>query len=241
MPGADAPLVVPARAHDFPAAGPGAPRVSGWVVGPLQENTFLVQDPATGAGALVDPGAEGDALVAALRERERRDGLRLEAVWLTHAHLDHIGALKEVTAAWDVPVYLHALERPVFEFAPRAAAIWGLPWEDQPVPNAEYAEGDVVTLGALRFTVMHAPGHAPGHVVLHGQGVAFAGDVLFHGSVGRTDLPLSNPRDLSRSLARVAELPPETAVYPGHGAATTIATELAVNPFLTARARVIGG
>ena len=112
MSNANAPLVAPARGHDFAAAAPGAPRVTGWVVGPLQENTYLVQDPATGAGALVDPGAEGDALVAALRERERRDGLRLEAVWLTHAHLDHIGALKEVTAAWDVPVYLHPRVNP---------------------------------------------------------------------------------------------------------------------------------
>lgn len=223
------------------AAAPGTVDVVGWTVGPLQENCYLVQDPASGAGALIDPGAEGDALVAALRERERTHGLRLEAVWLTHAHLDHVGALKEVTAAYDVPVYLHALDRPVFDFAPRAAAMWGLPWEEQPAPNAAYADGDELALGALRFRVLHTPGHAPGHVVLHGAGVLLAGDLLFRGSIGRTDLPMADPRAMTRSLVRVAALPPETVVYPGHGEATTIGAERRTNPFLNGGARALGG
>ena len=222
-------------------AAAGAVDVVGWTVGPLQENCYLVQDPATGAGALVDPGAEGDALVAALRERERTHGLRLEAVWLTHAHLDHVGALKEVTAAYDVPVFLHPLDRPVFDLAPRAAAMYGLPWEDQPPPNAEFADGQELTLGALRFAVMHTPGHAPGHVVLHGAGVVLAGDLLFRGSIGRTDLPMADPRAMTRSLARAATLAPATVVHPGHGPATTIGAELRTNPFLNGGARVLGG
>ena len=218
-----------------------APQVAGWVVGPLQENCYLVQDPATGAGALVDPGAEGDRLVAALRERERTHGLRLEAVWLTHAHLDHVGALKEVAAAYDVPVYLHPLDRPVFAFAPKAAAAYGIPWSPQPAPDGEFAEGQELALGTLRFAVLHTPGHAPGHVVIHGAGVLLAGDLLFQGSVGRTDLPMADPRAMTRSLARVAALPPETVVYPGHGPATTIGRELASNPFLNGGARVLRG
>lgn len=234
-------VTIPAGAHLFDAASPAAPRVRSWVVGPFQENCYLVQDPATGAGALVDPGAEGDMLVAALREQERDHGLLLAAVWLTHAHLDHVGALKEVTAAYDVPVFLHPLDRVVFDYAPRAAAMYGLPWEPQPPPDREFAEGQELALGTLRFTVMHAPGHAPGHVVIHGHGVALAGDTLFHGSVGRTDLPMSNPRDFTRSLARIAALPPATAVYPGHGPATTVGRELAGNPFLNGGARVLGG
>ena len=88
---------------------------------------------------------------------------------------------------------------------------------------------------------MHAPGHAPGHVVIHGHGVAFVGDCLFAGSVGRTDLPFSNPAHLSASLERIAELPGETIVYPGHGPATTIEREQRTNPFLNGMARVVGG
>jgi glyoxylase-like metal-dependent hydrolase (beta-lactamase superfamily II) len=88
---------------------------------------------------------------------------------------------------------------------------------------------------------MHAPGHAPGHVVIHGHGVAIAGDTLFRGSVGRTDLPLSDPRAFSRSLARIAALRADTAVYPGHGPPRPIGDELATNPFLNGGARVLGG
>ena len=90
------------------------------------------------------------------------------------------------------------------------------------------------------MTVMHVPGHAPGHVVFHGHGVALVGDCLFAGSIGRTDLPMSNPRDLAASLDRIAALPEHTMVYPGHGPVTTIGTEAATNPFLTGVARIVG-
>lgn len=218
-----------------------SPRVEAWTLGPLQENGYLVADPATGAAALVDPGDEGDRLVAAVRDLVGAHGLRLEAVWLTHAHFDHIGALAAVKEAFDVPVYLHPHDRVVFDFAPRATAVYGFPWSQQPAPDREYGEGDELTLGNLRFRVMHAPGHAPGHVVIHGHGVAFGGDVLFRGSVGRVDLPMSDPRAFSRTLARVAALPPETVVYPGHGPPTTVGAELATNPFLNGGARVLRG
>ena len=231
----------PAPAASAPGASPGLPRVEHWVVGAFQENCYLVTDPATGASALVDPGAEGDRLVRAVRAAERDRGVRLEAVWLTHAHLDHVGGLAEVVAAFGVPVHLHPLDRPVFDYAPRAAAAYGLPWSPQPAPDRTFAEGDELALGDLRFTVMHAPGHAPGHVVVHGHGVALAGDTLFRGSVGRTDLPMCDPRAFSRSLARIAALPGGTVVYPGHGPATTVAHELATNPFLNGGARVLGG
>jgi hydroxyacylglutathione hydrolase len=214
-----------------------APHVSTIVVGPFAENCYVVVDPTTRAAAIVDPGDEGERIIAAVREA----GARVEAVWLTHAHLDHIGALADVTAEWDLPIHLHPLDLPVFRYAPNAAAMYGLPWSEQPEPTDALAEGQVLELGALRFTVMHAPGHAPGHVVIHGHGIALAGDCLFYGSVGRTDLPLSDPRALSRSLARIAELPAETIVYPGHGPSTTIDRERRLNPFLNGGARVLGG
>jgi glyoxylase-like metal-dependent hydrolase (beta-lactamase superfamily II) len=214
-----------------------APEVVGQTVGAFQENCYVVVDPQTRAAAVVDPGAEGARLVEWIRAAT----VRLEAVWLTHAHLDHIGAIADVVRAWDVPVHLHPLDRPVFHYAPQAAAMYGLFFEPQPEPTAEFAEGQRLTLGALTFDVMHAPGHAPGHVVIHGHGIALAGDCLFHGSVGRTDLPLSDPAALTRSLARIAALPPETVVYPGHGPATTVGRECADNPFLNGGARVRGG
>jgi hydroxyacylglutathione hydrolase len=218
-------------------AGPGAPLVQSRVVGPFEENCYLVVDPATDAAALVDPGDEGDRIVEMVRE----SGARLEAVWLTHAHLDHIGAIADVTRVWNVPVYLHPADLPVFDFAPQAARMYGLPFEPQPRPTDAFAEGQTLTLGDLRFTVMHAPGHAPGHVVIHGHGIALVGDCLFYGSVGRTDLPLSSPRDLTASLARIVQLPEETVAYPGHGPETTVGRERTHNPFLNGGARVLGG
>ena len=220
-----------------PHGASDAPLVQSRVVGAFQENCYLVVDPATQAAALVDPGAEGDRIVAMVRESRAR----LEAIWLTHAHLDHIGAIADVVRVWDVPVWLHPDDLPVFELAPRAAGMYGLPFEPQPHPSRELAEGGTLALGALRFAVMHAPGHAPGHVVIHGHGVAFVGDCLFFGSVGRTDLPLSSPRDLSASLERITALPPETVAYPGHGPETTIGRERTHNPFLNGGARVRGG
>jgi glyoxylase-like metal-dependent hydrolase (beta-lactamase superfamily II) len=222
----------PATVGDAPAV-----EVHVRTVGPLQENCYLVVDPATRAAVVVDPGDEGPELVAWIRAAD----VRLQAVWLTHAHFDHVGALADVVRAFDAPVYLHPLDRPLLENAPRAAAMYGLFVEPQPAATDSFAEGQRLTLGALTFDVMHAPGHAPGHVVIHGHGVALVGDCLFQGSVGRTDLPLSDPRALSLSLTRIAALGDAVVAHPGHGPSTTIGRERVHNPFLNGGARVLGG
>jgi hydroxyacylglutathione hydrolase len=206
-------------------------RVSTWTVGEFQENCYLVQDDA-GHAALIDPGGEPARLADALE----RSAVRLEAIWLTHAHLDHIGAIASLRRRWPAPVHLHPADRPLYDAAERQAQMYGLRFEEPPPPDAELADGDVLRLGQLSFSVMHAPGHSPGHVVLHGHGVAFVGDCLFAGSVGRTDLPGSNGGQLVDSLRQIAALPGETIVYPGHGPPTTIAEERATNPFLTGAA-----
>jgi glyoxylase-like metal-dependent hydrolase (beta-lactamase superfamily II) len=119
------------------------------------------------------------------------------------------------------------------------AATYGLPFDQPDAPDHELAEGEVLTCGNLRFTVMHVPGHAPGLVSFNGEGVALCGDLLFAGSIGRTDLPLSDPRAMTESLARIATLAEDTVVHPGHGGPTTIGEELRSNPFLSGRARAL--
>lgn len=206
-------------------------------VGAFQENCYLVIDTGRGVSVLIDPGAEGDRIVEAVHA----SGTTLEAIWLTHAHLDHVGGIARVKRSYDVPIYLHPLDQPLYERADRAAAAYGLPFEQPPPAERELAEGDRMTLGSLSFEVMHLPGHAPGHVIFHGHGIALVGDLVFRGSIGRTDLPLSNPRDMTLSLERVTTLPPDTELYPGHGPRTTLALELETNPFLNGGARTLGG
>jgi glyoxylase-like metal-dependent hydrolase (beta-lactamase superfamily II) len=117
--------------------------------------------------------------------------------------------------------------------------MYGVAYEQPEGPHAELADGQVLSVGELRFTVMQVPGHAPGLVSFNGHGVALAGDLLFAGSIGRTDLPLSDPFAMDASLERIATLAEETVVYPGHGPPTTIGKEKLSNPFLSGRARAL--
>lgn len=205
-------------------------------VGSFQENSYLVVDDRTRRAVIVDPGSEGDRLVEAID----KSAAMLEAIWITHAHVDHVGAIASVKRRWDVPIYLHPLDRRLYDAASLQAQVYGVPFEEPPPPDREFADGQQLRLGDAELSVMHAPGHSPGHVVIHGCGIAFVGDCLFAGSIGRTDLPFSNPPQLAASLQRISALAPETLVYPGHGIDTTIAQELLSNPFLNGTARIVG-
>jgi glyoxylase-like metal-dependent hydrolase (beta-lactamase superfamily II) len=211
-------------------------RILSRTVGPFQANCYLVIDEATGSAVLVDPGDDGAELVHMVQA----SGARLAEIWLTHAHIDHIGGVAEVQRQLRVPVRLHPLDRPFYDtLSARMAEMYGLPFDQPEPPDLELAEGDELRCGNLRFTVMHVPGHAPGLVSFNGEGVALCGDLLFAGSIGRTDLPLSDPSAMNASLARIATLPEDTVVHPGHGGTTTIGEELKSNPFLSGRARVL--
>jgi glyoxylase-like metal-dependent hydrolase (beta-lactamase superfamily II) len=204
-------------------------------VGPFAENCWLVADPASRSAVLIDPGDEGARLVSLVR----RADVTLEAVWITHAHLDHIGGIAAVRREFDVPVYLHPLDAPLYESGAAQAAHYGIAFDPPPSPDRTLAEGDLLSVGALRFAVWHVPGHAPGHVAFVGEGAVFGGDCLFAGSVGRTDLPFCDGAAFERSLQRLASLPHETVVYPGHGPVTTIGVERGSDPFLTGALRAI--
>ena len=198
-------------------------------VGPLQENCYLLSDDDTQGAVLIDPGDEAERIIAAL------NGFELTAVWLTHAHFDHIGALAAVHRQFPVPVYLHENDRELFAHAAESAAFFGLALEQPSLDTLPLTHAQSLTLGEHKATCLFTPGHAPGHIAfyLSEQGVVFAGDALFQGSVGRTDLPGGDHAQLLASIRReLLTLPDETRVLPGHGPETTIGAERRTNPFL---------
>lgn len=211
-------------------------KITALTVGAFQENCYLVVDERAGQAVLVDPGAEPERIA----EMVRASGAELKAIWLTHAHLDHIGGIAGVRREWKVPVYMHPLDRPLYDRGAAQAAAYGVPFEQPDAPDNELAEGDVLAIGSTEFHVLHTPGHAPGHVVFQGEGVVLGGDLLFAGSIGRTDLPLSDAGAMQLSLERVSGLDDGLVVYPGHGPATSIGAERASNPFLNGAVRVAG-
>lgn len=206
----------------------GPARVWTLPTGAIQENAVLVagQD---GEGFLIDPGDDAEALLALVRG----SGVTVRGILLTHAHFDHIGAVQPLREALGVPVYLHPADRPLYERGAESAARWNLPFTQPAAPDAGIAHGQTFQAGDLTLTARELPGHAPGHVVFVGDGFVVAGDTLFQGSIGRTDLPGGNHPQLIEGIGReLLSLPDETAVYPGHGPATTVGAERRTNLFL---------
>ena len=204
--------------------------------GMFAENCYLVVDEAARECAIVDPGEEADVILRKVKET----GARPVAIWVTHAHLDHVLGLGRVKAETGAPIYLHPADRPLYDAVPRQAASYGLRCDALPPPDRSWAAGDIARVGRLEFAVRHAPGHAPGHVVLVTAGHVLGGDVLFAGSIGRADLPGGNYETLLASIEReLLSLPDETIVHTGHGPDTTIGRERRTNPFLTGAARLI--
>jgi hydroxyacylglutathione hydrolase len=200
-----------------------------WVtVGPFQENSYLLVDEPSHRAVLVDPGDEPMRIVRMVESAKAS----VEAIWLTHGHLDHVGAVAALKRMWDVPVLLHPKDLVLHRRASQQAAFYGIPFEQPPDPDGTLEDGQRLTIGASSFVVRHTPGHSPGHVVFLGDEIMMGGDLLFAGSIGRTDLPMSNPEDMEQSLGMLGTFNPDLVVYPGHGPPTNIATELATNPFL---------
>ena len=205
--------------------------------GAFAENCYVVADRAVGEAVLVDPGEEADLFLARLQSER----LRLTAVWLTHAHLDHVLGVATIKARTGVPVWLHPADRLLYDHVPdQARALMGVELDPLPPPDHDIVPGRSLAVGGHTFEVRHVPGHSPGSVALVGGGAALVGDALFAGSVGRTDLPGGNSGLLLASIrTQLLSLPDETVVYPGHGPETTIGRERATNPFLTGAVRFV--
>lgn len=195
------------------------------------ENAYLVWRPGSASAVAIDPGAEAEAMADTLSA----EGIRLEAVLLTHAHIDHVEGVATLVRRTEAPVYLHADDAPLYKGAGVQAMQFGMHVEALPPVDRTLEHGQVLELSGLTFQVRHVPGHAPGHVILYLEdaGVAFSGDVVFQGSIGRTDLPGGNFTQLIKGIrGQVLTLPDDTTLYTGHGPETSVGHERATNPFL---------
>jgi len=200
-------------------------------VTPYQQNCSLVWD-AQGRAALIDPGGEAERLLA---EVGRRD-LQLQSVLLTHGHLDHVGAAVELRDALGIPIIGPQREEQFWlDILPQQAELFGFPPTTSFTPDQWLEDGDCVEVGSIRFDVLHCPGHTPGHIVFYQPDarLAFVGDVLFKGSIGRTDFPRGNHADLIASITgKLWPLGGDTAFVPGHGPMSTFAHERESNPYV---------
>jgi hydroxyacylglutathione hydrolase len=200
-------------------------------VGPLQCNCSVFGDEQSREGLVVDPGDDIDEVLAIIRRHQ----LKIKAILITHAHIDHIGGAQKLKLATGAPVYMNANDAELKKMLGVQAAWLGMR-EPEPVDiDVPMKDGDRLVMGAAEFHVLHTPGHTQGSVSLWipSEGKLVAGDTLFRDSIGRTDLPGGDGRQILRSIYdKLLPLPPETVVIPGHGGNTTIGRERQFNPFL---------
>ena len=206
-------------------------KVQCFTVGMFQVNTYLLTDETTGDSAILDTG-ESDELIHRLKDLDPPPNIKM--ILLTHTHIDHAGALSLLQAEWSVPTYMPAKDRPLFETLPYQGTMFGMPHLNRPLGRIDHEvkDGDIVHLGDTPLRFFSTPGHTPGQGCWYDDEHILVGDTLFHNSIGRTDFPLSNPAEMVKSLRRLMDLPGHLKVHSGHGVMTTLARELAQNPFL---------
>ena len=200
-------------------------------LGPLETNAYLLGCDESMTAAIIDPSWNGRGIVAMADEA----GYEITHILLTHAHFDHVGGLEDVKMLTGAPIFIHPEAVAMLSRAGMSAALFGIRIPDLPAPDEMLSPGQQLQIGQLTVDVLHTPGHAPGHVSFHlpDYRVIFSGDVLFQGSIGRTDLEGGNFDLLITSIReKLLTLPDDTRVFSGHGAATTVGDERRNNPFL---------
>ena len=206
-------------------------KVQCFTVGVFSVNTYLLTDEETGLSAIVDTG-ESEDLVMRLKRLDPAPNIAM--ILLTHAHLDHAGALTFIQKEWDVPTYMPQKEWPLFNTLPMQGSMFGMHHLNRPCGRIDHEveDGEEVLLGKTKLTFMSTPGHTPGQGCWYDENDIIVGDTLFAGSIGRTDFPMSDPQEMVKSLRRLLKLPEHMRVHSGHGPMTTLGHELKNNPFL---------
>jgi glyoxylase-like metal-dependent hydrolase (beta-lactamase superfamily II) len=201
------------------------------VVGPFASNCYIVGSESSKQGIIIDPGAEAKLILRTVNDL----GLTIHLILITHAHIDHIGALAPVKEGTGAKFAIHEAEAAagLGMFSRMLSSMSGGSFSQPPKPERLLKDGDNIDIDDLSFTVLHTPGHSPGGISLYGHGIIFSGDTLFNHGIGRTDFPGCSYEQIMDSIkSKLMTLPDETIVYPGHGPATTIGEEKRGNPFL---------
>jgi hydroxyacylglutathione hydrolase len=209
-------------------------QIKQFVFNELGVNSFVLYDDSNQC-ALVDPGCNTPAQEKQLTDFLRGNSLEPTAIFLTHGHFDHVAGLAWARETFDCPIYMHPGDEFLVKRATEQAQFFGFTMPDPPMPDKTVNDGDVIAFGLSEVTVLHVPGHSPGSICLHlpSDRLLVCGDVLFQGSIGRTDLYGGDHDLLIRGIReKLMVLPRETLVWPGHGPKTTIGFEYDTNPFL---------
>ena len=210
-------------------------RIKSFTFNPFQENTFVVYD-ETKECIIIDPGCYTEKERTELRRFITSEGLKPVKLINTHCHIDHVLGNKFVSELWDLELYINKEDLPLLENAGNIGKMYGMEdYEGSPYPKHFLAQDDTLTFGESSFKILFTPGHAPGHICLYSKenNLVIAGDVLFQGSIGRTDLPGGDHGTLINSIiTQLFPLPNETQVFCGHGPATNLGYEKEHNPFL---------
>ncbi len=203
------------------------------ITGQLDVNCYIVTDDTDSDTLIIDPGDEPEKISATIDEH----GLHPIYIVLTHAHFDHVCAIRELKDAYGALLVMHLDEQAIYEKTKTHCISWGYEQNDFPSPDKTVGEGDIITIGNTSFRIMHTPGHSPGSICLYSGNTLFTGDTLFSGAVGRTDLDGGDQEKLLTSLKRIMSLPADTRIFCGHGKETTVAYEMGHNPFIVEHVR----